>query len=136
MVFSGSKSKWFRLLLLSLFVVFGIGLLSVWRGLLPETKSSLSMSLSAEDQRQVARVCRDETVRLCARKLRDGEIRNFVSIIPKLLKQRIHRFIADNDGTYRAYVGYPDKASTDGYGDLWRHQLMKTNGDWKVVRSY
>ncbi|HUS35641.1 MAG TPA: hypothetical protein VM680_09850 [Verrucomicrobiae bacterium] len=52
------------------------------------------------------------------------------------MNQRIHRFIADNDGTFRAYVGYPDKNSTDGYGDLWRHQLTKTNGHWQILRSY
>jgi len=136
MVPVGSRWKRIRLLLLTLLGIVVIGLLAVSRGLLPETKDALPASLSAEDRRDLAKVCRDETVRLCVGKLKNGEIRHFVSLFPKLMDQRIHRFIDDQDGTYRAYVGYPDKLATDGYGDLWRLQLVKTNGEWKVVRSY
>ena len=113
-----------------------VGILLLWRMLLPETKAGLSTGLSEQDRREVAQVCRDQTIWLATQKLRDGEVRNFVSLVPKLAQQKIYRFIVDQDGSVRVYVGYPDKSSTDGYNDLWRHQVVKTNGAWKVVRSY
>jgi hypothetical protein len=135
---NSSRRKWKRTrwALVATLLIGCIAIVLLWRMLLPETKVGLSTGLSEEDRREVAEVCRDQTIWLATQKLRDGEVRNFVSLVPKLVRQRIYRFIVDQDGSVRVYVGYPLKSSTDGYGDLWRHQVVKTNGAWKVVRSY
>ena len=120
---------------ISLMLITALGLAILWHHLLPAATDAFPASIAEHDRNEIARACRIQTIRLSVQKIRSGELK-FFTMLPKLLNQRICRFIPDGDGACRAYVGYPDKTSTDGYADLWRHQLVKSNAHWQVIRSY
>ena len=121
---------------LSLLLITVLGLAILWHHLLPAATDAFPDSITERDRKEIARACRIQTIRLSVQKIKSGELKSFCRMVPNLLNQRIHRFIPDGDGACRAYVGYPDKTSTDGYADLWRHQLIKSNAHWQVIRSY
>ena len=81
-------------------------------------------------------MCRRHTLHFAARKLRNGEFGWFLRSAGVFFQQRIDRLIDDRDGTYRAYVVVYDRKEPDGFYAWQRHQLIKTNGQWTIVRSY
>lgn len=92
--------------------------------------------LPENEKTDISRLLRWHTVRFGFDALSRGEFRVFARSAMTLPQQRIERIIQDSDGTYRAYVVVDDKNATDGCNPWFRHQLIKTNGNWTILRSY
>ena len=131
-------ARWrlYKVATVALLLVLGIGVAAVWKLLLPEAPAAAPGQLTDRDKREIARLCRGFTIHLATDKLRKGEFGWFGQSVNVLFRQRISRFIADRDGTYRVYVVVYDQNSPDGFYAWSRHQMVKTNGHWKVIRSY
>jgi len=114
------------LLILSIAVV--VTVLYLWHLLLPDPPDSIPGTLTQRDQSQIARLCRQHTIRWAVDRLRSGDFRVFGYGANRLFQQKIHRFIDDKDGTYRIYVVVYDKSAPDGFNPWSRHQVVKTNG--------
>ena len=123
---------------LVLFMVAAVAMALVisWHLMLPERPKLASGSLTERDKREISYLCRRHTVRYCIDNLRMGEFGAFSRGIRNLFKQKIDRLIDDRDGTYRVYVVVYDTQATDGFNPWSRHQLIKTNGNWTILRSY
>ena len=120
-------------------ILLGIMLLALfvcWCLLLPERPSSIPGVLAQRDQKEIAALCRRHTVHYAVNRLRRGEFGWFFRSTQVLFQQKIDRFIADQDGTYRVYVVVYDKKAPDGFNPWMRHQVVKTNGQWMILRSY
>jgi len=104
--------------------------------MLPNSAAALGGSLTDRDKREIARTCRWHTAKFAVEKLRHGEFGWFGYSLRVLFQQKINRFIDDHDGTYRAYVVVYNPTDPDGYVPWYRHQLVRTNGSWMILRSY
>jgi hypothetical protein len=123
-----------RLILVGLVLVLlivGIG----WYLSLPNVSNSAA-NLSESDKAAIARLCRGYTLDWCFTRLRRAEFGPLTLGLRNLFRQRIDRIIDDRNGTYRAYVVVYDRNAPDGFNAWSRHLLTKTNGHWKIVRSY
>jgi len=120
-------------------ILLGILLLALfvcWCLLLPERPSSMPGGLAQRDQKEIAALCRHQTSHYAVNRLRRGEFGWFFRSTQVLFQQKIDRFIDDRDGTYRVYVVVYDKKAPDGFNPWMRHQVVKTNGHWMILRSY
>ena len=122
----------------SIFALGAAGLLGfvAWRALLPENPPSALGVLTQQDKREIAGACRRHTVRFAMERLRNRQFGWFFRSARVLFQQKIDRFIDDHDGTYRVYVVTYDKQAADGFSPWYRHQMVKTNGHWTILRSY
>lgn len=107
-----------------------------WRALLPENPPSALGVLTQQDKREIASACRRHTVGFALDRLRNGQFGWFFRSARVLFQQKIDRLIDDHDGTYRVYVVTYDKQAVDGFSPWYRHQVIKTNGHWTILRSY
>jgi hypothetical protein len=94
--------------------------------------------LPVADKRKIVRLARLRTLTSAFEELRQGEVQRCIRALRVLPKQEINELRKNSDGTYRAYVVVFSTNEPDGSGFYawWRHQLIKTNGDWVIVRSY
>ena len=122
--------------LLILVAVLAVGVLLLWHCLLPDNPTPIPGSLTERDKQRIGALCRRYTLRYSLDKLRSGEFGWFFRSVQVLFKQKIDRFIDDEDGTYRIYVIVYDKQASDGFNPWARHQVAMTNGHWKILRSY
>jgi hypothetical protein len=113
-----------------------IAVLFSWHSLLPDPPQSFPGTLTQRDKDQIARLCRQATIRWVVDRLRRGDFRGVAYGANRLFQQKIDRFIDDRDGTYRIYVVVYDKSAPDGFNPWSRHQVTKTNGQWTILRSY
>ena len=86
--------------------------------------------------REIADVCRRYTFGFAMDKLRAREFGWFVRSGGVFFQQKIGQLMDDRDGTYRAYTVVYDKHDPDGFIPWSRHQLIKTNSHWTILRSY
>lgn len=113
-----------------------IVVLMVWSLMLPANRQSVPGSVSAQDKKEVARLCRWHTVRFSLEKLRHGEVGWFIKSWRVLFQQKINRFSENGDGTYKVYTVVIDPKEPDGFYVWWRHQVARENGRWVILRSY
>jgi hypothetical protein len=125
-----------RRLIVFLLVGVAIVFLIVWYLMLPAGPQSVPGTITAQDKKQVAQLCRRHTVRFGLEKLRRGEAGWFVKSTRVLFQQKINRFSDNGDGTYAIHTVVFDAKGPDGFYDWWRHQVTKTNGQWTILRSY
>lgn len=104
--------------------------------MLPASRQAAGGSLSQRDKTQIAQLCRLHTVRFAIKRLAEREFGWFLRSAHVLFQQKIDRIFADEDGTYRVYVVVYDRRAPDGFNPWSRHHLIKTNGYWKILRSY
>ena len=129
-----ARVRWVGLLVLLL--MFSIAIAVVWRLLLPETSVAATGALTERDKREIAQRCRQYTIKFAVDRLRQADFGWFAHSVNVLFRQRISRFIDNHDGTYRVYVVVYDQKEPDGFYAWSRHQFVKTNGYWTILRSY
>jgi len=125
-----------RRVLLILLLAFIAASVASWRLLLPDIPAGAPGSITERDKREIAQMCRRYTIHFAVDRLRRGDFGWFTHGTRVLFQQRIDRFIDDHDGTYRIYVVVYDQKEPDGFYAWSRHQVTKTNGHWKILRSY
>jgi hypothetical protein len=108
----------------------------LWYSVLPDPLESAPSTLTRRDQREIGRLCRKQTLYWIGARLRRGDLGAVRLGVSRLFRQKIHRFIDDRDGTYRVYVVVYDRSDPDGFVPWYRHQVARTNGTWRILRSY
>ena len=95
-------------------------------------------NLPDADKRRIVQLTRWKTLTAAFDDLTQGEVHRFLRGLRVLRIQEINELRRNSDGTYRAYVVVPNPDQPDGSGfdPWWRHQLVKTNGAWIIIRSY